>query len=144
MLRVDTHKLGEVTVLRCAGRLYAEDGERLRQAIEGQPPAAVSVLDVAGITAIDAGGLGLLVSLQSWCRERGARLKLMNLTPRVERLLDVTKLRGVLEVCSAQDVLELMCRAIRQAQSRAEVPTAVRARIGLGLGELFEREHCGD
>ena len=144
MLKVNTHTVGEVTVVRCAGRLYAEDGERLRQAVESGRPAAVSVLDLAEITAIDAGGVGLLVSLQSWCRQRGARLKLMNLTPRVERVLEVTRLRGVLEVCSVKDVLDLMCRAIHEAQSRAEVPTLVRAHIGLGAGELFERERCGD
>jgi hypothetical protein len=67
--------------------------------------------------AIDAAGLGVLASLHRWAKRTRRTLKLMNLTPKVEHLLRLTKLNAEIEVCSAREMLELLCLAIRMQES---------------------------
>ncbi len=90
-----------MTVIRCKGQLYAENGGALREAVLGRLLGREAVLDLAGITAIDAGGLGLLLPLQKSADVRGTRLRMTNLPPRVEQVIALTRLRDVLEICSA-------------------------------------------
>ena len=119
MLSLTTHNLGDVTVFRCAGRITADDVNVLRNAVLAQPHIRIAVLDLAEISAVDAAGLGTLVYLQKWAKTSGTKLKLMNLMPSVEEVLDLTKLRSAFEVCSVQDMLDLLCRATSHARFAA-------------------------
>ena len=56
------------------------------------------VMNLGGITYIDSGGLGTLVSLYTTARNAGGAIKLANLTQRVGDLLQVTKLVTIFEV----------------------------------------------
>jgi len=76
----------------------------------------IAVLDLAEITAMDAAGVGILVSLHWWAKTTGARLKLMNLTPRVEDLLELFSLRSTFEICSVPEMLGLLCLAFEKSQ----------------------------
>ncbi len=116
MLTLTTHNLGDVTIFRCAGRITAGDGEVLRNAVLNQPKLGVMVLDLTEIGAIDAAGLGTLVSVRTWAKATGTELKLMNVTPRVEELLELTDLRFAFEVCSVREMLDLLCRVARKSQ----------------------------
>jgi anti-anti-sigma factor len=120
MLRLTTLKLGDVTVFRCAGRITADI---LREAVMNGPHARIVVLDLAEVSAVDAAGLGALVSLQKWANANGTRLKLMNLVPLVDEVLELTNLRSAFEVCSVEDMLDLLCRATKQPRfATAEAP----------------------
>jgi len=119
MLSLTIHNLGDVTVFRCAGRITADDGNVLRNAVLTQLPIRIAVLDLAEISAVDAAGLGTLVYLQKWAKTSGTKLKLMNLMPSVEEVLDLTKLRSAFELCSVQDMLDLLCRATRRVMNRS-------------------------
>lgn len=79
--------------------------------------AGSRVLDLAGITAIDAAGLGILLSVRARALATRVKLKLMNLTPKVEQLLELTNLRSAFEVLSVPEMLDLLCRAIGQPRS---------------------------
>ena len=111
MLSLTIQKLGDVSVFQCAGRLTAGDGDILRIAVRTQSRVRTVVLDLAEISAIDAAGLGMLVSLRAWAKSTGTDLKLMNLTPRVEEVLELTHLRAAFEVCSVREMMDLLCRA---------------------------------
>jgi len=74
------------------------------------------VLDLAEVTEIDAAGIGVLVSLRNRAKASGLWLKLMNLTPRVENLLELTRLRSSFEICSVREMLDLLCRALEQSR----------------------------
>ena len=111
MLSLTIQKLGDVSVFQCAGRLTAGDGDILRIAVRTQSRVHTVVLDLAEISAIDAAGLGMLVSLRAWAKSTGTDLKLMNLTPRVEEVLELTHLRAAFEVCSVREMMDLLCRA---------------------------------
>ena len=114
MLSLTVQNLGDVTMFRCVGRITLADADVLRIAVLTQQRGRVAVLDLAQVNAIDAAGLGVLVSLWKWSRARGTTFKLMNLAPSIENLLELTKLRSVFEICSVQDMLELLCRAFHQ------------------------------
>lgn len=117
MLTLKIHNLDDVAVLRCVGRITADDGDALRTAVLTQPDVRIVVLDLAGVSAVDAAGLGMLVSLRNWASATGKQLKLMNVVPRVEEVLELTHLKAEFEICSVADMLELLCRASRLPSS---------------------------
>lgn len=131
MLILATHDLGDVKVFECTGRIVFGCADILRSAILRQSRARTVLLDLGAVDAIDAAGLGVLVSLRTWATETGRTIKLMNLTPRVEELLELTHLRSVLEVCSVPQMLDLFCRAIDSAHRRVEPAVQI-------IGPLFD------
>ena len=123
MLEITTHNLGNATMFRCAGRITVEHADKLRMFVMKHAPS-VAVVDLAEITAMDAAGVGILVSLHGWAKTTGARLKLMNLTPRVEDLLELVNLRSVFEICFLPEMLRLLCLAIEKSQFARVEPSA--------------------
>ena len=112
MLKFTIHNLGDVAVFECAGRITVEAGEALRSAVLRQPFVQLVVLDLKDVTGIDAAGLGVLAGLRSWSKASGTELKLMNLRPRVEKVLELTGLKALFAICSARDMLDLWCRSL--------------------------------
>ena len=110
-------QLGDVTIVHCVGRMAFPDARGLRAALLQQIRTQTLVLDLVDTVAIDAAGLGVLVSLRAWAKQTNRRLKLMNVTPRVEQLLQLTKLKSSFEVCSAEEMFDLLCRAIHEGES---------------------------
>ena len=125
MLNLTIHNLEDVTVFQCAGRITAEDKGKLQRAVLSQPHIRMVVLDLAEVSAVDAAGIGMLVLLRLWANATGTKLKVMNLTPRVEELLQVTNLRSAFEVCSVREMLDLLCRASRQVRAHTATAAAV-------------------
>jgi anti-anti-sigma factor len=111
MLSFTIHNLGDVAVFECKGRITVEAGSALRDAVLRQPHEEV-VLDLKGISDIDAAGLGVLATLRGWSNASGTALKLMNVMPRVERALEITGMKPAFAICSARDMLDLWCRAL--------------------------------
>lgn len=123
MLRLTIQPLGDVTVFCCAGGLTFGHAETLRTAVLTHPRIRKAVLDLAKVRSLDASGLGVLLFLRAWAQEVGTVLKLMNLTPGVRRIFEITQLRSAFEVCSAREMLDLLCRAIGQAEFVEALPT---------------------
>jgi anti-sigma B factor antagonist len=92
---------GEVTVVDAAGRItLGESATAFRDLIRelaanGQKKILVNL---AEITYIDSSGIGELVSAFTTVSNQGGTLKLLNLTKRVQDLLQITKLFTVFEV----------------------------------------------
>lgn len=116
MLRLTIQRLGDVTIFCCAGGLTFGHAETLRTAVLTHPRIRKAVLDLANVSSLDASGLGVLLSLRACTQEAGTALKLMNLTPGIRRLFEITQLSSAFEVCSAREMLDLLCRAISQAE----------------------------
>ena len=136
MLSLTIQKLEDATVIRCAGRLVIPYAEVLRNAALRQCGIRTLVLDLADIIAVDAAGLGMLASLRAWGKETRAAFKLMNVTPKVEELLELTNLKSAFEVCSGREMLALLCRAINETEPE-EFKTVIQDtnRIDETLGE---------
>ena len=111
MLDYTIQNLGDATVFHCAGRITSGSNTVLRTAITTSRATRIVLLDLAEVSSIDASGLGTLVGLRAWAKATGRQLKLMNLTPRIQALLYLTKLNQAFEVCSLAELLGLFCGA---------------------------------
>ena len=133
MLNIRTQKLGNTTVLHCVGRLTFPDADALRNLTLQEPQASSLILDLANVTAIDAAGLGALVSLRAWSSKSGSALKLMNVNSKVLRLLELTNLRPAFEICTAREMLDLLCRALREPEAEMFVPPEKLSQVNIRL-----------
>jgi len=97
MLTVTVEKLGEIVILRCQGRIV-RGHETAVLCPAAQQRGQNVVLDLAQVDAIDAAGIGALVSLQA----AGIYLKLMNPSEQVREILKITQLDSVFEIGESQ------------------------------------------
>ena len=99
MLTVTVENLGDVAILRCVGRIVRGHETAILCSAARQEGRNV-VLDLTQVDAIDAAGIGALVSLQA------ARiyLKLVNPTKEVREILKVTELDSIFEISELQSV----------------------------------------
>ena len=103
MLTIATEIVGDTVVLHCRGRLVrGEESALLCAAV--QHHGRDVVLDLADVTAIDAAGIGALVSLQA----AGVYIKLMNPTEQVRAVLRLTGLEKTFEICEAPTTARLV------------------------------------
>ena len=100
-LTIETREVGHVTILDVKGRVVLGDeiGD-LRDAVRGllARDRKKIILNLAGVDYIDSSGVGELVSSFTTVRNAGGELKLLNLTPKVQDILGVTKLYTVFDV----------------------------------------------
>jgi anti-sigma B factor antagonist len=121
MLKITVQKLGDTSILRCHGRIVAgEAGSILRNAVLSQGHTGMLVIDLARVERIDAGGLGVLLSLRELARSRAITVKLMNATKRVEEILELTHLQSVFEFCSVRELFCLLHRAASMPSRSAD------------------------
>jgi anti-sigma B factor antagonist len=99
-LKMKTRTVEGIAIVDCYGRIvFGEESAELREKVRGLIDQNNHViLNLADVTYIDSGGLGTLVALFTTARNAGGAVKLMRLTPRVDDLLQVTKLLTVFEV----------------------------------------------
>jgi len=99
-LSITTSKVNEVIVVRLSGVIYfGEESAALRQRMKDLlANSRQIVLDLAGVTHIDSGGLGTLVALHASVRRCGGEIKLANLTNHPKEVLQITKLVTVFEI----------------------------------------------
>jgi anti-sigma B factor antagonist len=104
-LKLTTRTVQGITVVNCDGRIvFGEESAELRDTVKkllGQNNQMV--LNLGGVTYIDSGGLGTLVSLYTTAHNSGGAIKLSNLTQRVGDLLQVTKLLTIFEVFDTEE-----------------------------------------
>ena len=109
-VEISYRSVGSVTVLDLTGRLSVGADERevapLRAVIRDLIAGGCRdvVVNLSGLMYIDARGLGELATAAKMLRDARGRLTLSAATPRVARLLAVTRLNTVLECCEAEVV----------------------------------------
>ena len=96
-----TRQVGDVTIVDAAGRITLGEGSSaLRDTIRDLTSKGSKkiMLNLGEISYIDSSGIGELVSSFTTVANAGGSLKLLNLTKRVQDLLQITKLYTVFEV----------------------------------------------
>jgi anti-sigma B factor antagonist len=99
-LVVKPRRLDDVVILDLSGRITMGEGTViLRDQIQKLLATGDRkfLLNLADVNYIDSSGLGELVTSFTTVRNQGAELKLLNLTRRVQDLLQITKLLTVFE-----------------------------------------------
>lgn len=96
MLAVAIDKIGDMALVECEGRLVRnESALKLREAVTLQRYARIIVIDLSEVTAIEGGGLSMLVFLQRWTFDRHIQLKLFN--PRISVLNSLQHINSMQE-----------------------------------------------
>jgi anti-sigma B factor antagonist len=104
-LVVKPRRLDDVVILDLSGRITMGEGtlvlrDQIQKLLEGGDRKFL--LNLADVNYIDSSGLGELVTSFTRVRNQGAELKLLNLTRRVQDLLQITKLLTVFEVFNSE------------------------------------------
>src|SRR6267143_6642397 len=115
MLKVHTRNLGNVAFLCMEGQIVTGETQILRNAVHSQSDVSTVVLDLALVSTIDAGGLGVMLELREQVQSKGIAFKLMNVSKLVGRVLEITRLDSVFEVTSGVEFFPAVSR--RQAAS---------------------------
>lgn len=100
-VKLTTRQVGEVTVVDAVGRITLGEGaSTFRDSIRDLAANGHKklLLNLAEISYIDSSGIGELVSGFTTVANQGGTVKLLNLTKRVQDLLQITKLYTVFEV----------------------------------------------
>jgi anti-sigma B factor antagonist len=98
-LKITTRDQDGVAVITCSGRVvFGDEATMLRDEVKKTLAQNKNiVINLGGVSYIDSGGLGTLVSLYTSAKAAGGDIRLANLTQRVGDLLQITKLLTVFE-----------------------------------------------
>lgn len=109
MLNMTSENMGEIMVVRCAGRLLRGAGcEDLVHVVKAGGKSRIILLDLSGVELVDAGGLSALITAHHWARKQGIQLKLVNPSGLVYDILVRTKLDQVLNISSLGEALQIL------------------------------------
>jgi anti-anti-sigma factor len=110
MLEVQTKKLETIAILCLKGRVVTGELEILRNTVHSLSDMSAIILDLSGVTTVDAGGLGLLLELRSFTQANGICFELMNVNKWVRGVLEVVRLDTVFKITSAVEFFPSVAR----------------------------------
>jgi anti-sigma B factor antagonist len=99
-MQIEERVVNDVTILDLKGKMTLGEGDELLKdkintlVQQGQKKI---VLNLEGVPYIDSAGLGEIVRTYTTVSRQGGKLKLLNLTKRIQDLLAITKLLTVFE-----------------------------------------------
>ena len=105
-MQIEERVVGGVTILDLSGKMTLGEGdELLKDKIDSLVNAGRKklLLNLEGVPYIDSAGLGEMVRTYTTVSRQGGKLKLLNLTKRIEDLLSITKLLTVFETYDTED-----------------------------------------
>jgi anti-sigma B factor antagonist len=100
-MKATSRQVNGVTIVDLSGRITLGEGSAMLRDIvrelvsKGQKSI---VLNLGDVSYIDSSGIGELVSAYTTVRNAGGELKLLNLTKKVNDLLQITKLYTVFDI----------------------------------------------
>ena len=104
-MQIEERVVGEVTILDLKGKITLGEGdEALKDKINSliQQNRKRILLNLADVPYIDSAGLGEIVRTYTTVSRQGGKLKLLNLTKRIQDLLAITKLLTVFETYESE------------------------------------------
>lgn len=105
-MKIDKREKGGVTILDVEGKITIGKGDvALRDAVQQAlaDGARKLLIELGRVSTIDSSGVGELVSAFTTVTNRGGKLKLVNLPPKVNDILQITQLITVFEVFDNED-----------------------------------------
>ena len=100
-MQIDKRVRDGITILDVEGKITIGKGDvALREAVQEALNAGASkiLVSLGKVSTIDSSGVGELVSALTTVTNRGGKLKLVNLPPKVNDILQITHLITVFEV----------------------------------------------
>lgn len=105
-VQISSRTAGDVTIVDVAGKITLGEGSSaLRDKVKELSASGIKkmLINLGDVNYIDSSGIGELVSAFTTVSNSGGALKLLNLTKRVQDLLQITKLYTVFEVFDSED-----------------------------------------
>ena len=97
MLKVHAKKSDDITVHYLEGSIINGETEVLRDAVQS---ASDITLNLSKVTIVDAHGLGVLLELREQALAKGAHFELINVSKRLYRIFEITRLNTVFDISS--------------------------------------------
>jgi len=113
MLKVHAKNLGTTAVLSLQGQIVNGETEILRNSLHSLPEVNAVILDLARVTTVDAGGLGVMLELREQAESKGMRFELTNVSKLVSRVLEITRLDSVFEITAGVEFFPAVSRSRR-------------------------------
>jgi anti-sigma B factor antagonist len=104
-MHIDERVVNGVMILDLKGKMTLGEGdELLKEKINSmvQQGQQKLILNLEGVPYIDSAGLGEIVRTYTTVSRQGGKLKLLNLTKRIQDLLAITKLLTVFETYDSE------------------------------------------
>lgn len=104
-MQIEERPNGDVLILDLKGKLTLGEGdELLKDKVNSliQQGYRKLLLNLEGVPYVDSAGLGEIVRTYTTVSRQGGKLKLLNLTKRIEDLLSITKLLTVFETFESE------------------------------------------
>jgi anti-sigma B factor antagonist len=98
--------VGDVVILDLQGKILIGEGDdQLREAVTKLADSGKTkiLLNLAEVPYVDSAGLGEVVRCYTTVSRKGGKLKLLNLTKKIQDLLAITKLLTVFETYDSED-----------------------------------------
>ena len=105
-MKIVERQVGDVTILDLHGKIMIGEGDdALREAVTRLSDGGRTklLLNLADVPYVDSAGLGEIVRCYTTVSRKGGRLKLLNLTKKIQDLLAITKLLTVFETYESED-----------------------------------------
>ena len=100
-MKIEERAVDGVTILELQGKMLIGEGdELLREKINNLVENGTQkiVLNLADVPYVDSAGLGEIVRCYTTVSRKSGKLKLLNLTKRIQDLLSITKLLTVFDI----------------------------------------------
>src|SRR5262249_14063343 len=103
-LKVQLKAPSNETIVHCKGKITAENSEVFQRQIRDLIPESRAqiamitrriIIDLSNVTHVDSTGLGALLRVWTAAQNKGCDLEIANLNPRVEKLVEITRLDTV-------------------------------------------------
>jgi anti-sigma B factor antagonist len=105
-MKIVERQVGDVVILDLHGKILIGEGDdALREAVTKLADSGKTkiLLNLAEVPYVDSAGLGEIVRTYTTVSRKGGKLKLLNLTKKIEDLLSITKLLTVFETYESED-----------------------------------------
>jgi anti-sigma B factor antagonist len=105
-MKIVERQVGDVVVLDLHGKILIGEGDdALREAVNKLADSGKTkiLLNLADVPYVDSAGLGEIVRTYTTVSRKGGKLKLLNLTKKIQDLLSITKLLTVFEAYESED-----------------------------------------
>jgi anti-sigma B factor antagonist len=99
-MKIVERQVGDVVILDLHGKILIGEGDdALREAVTKLVDSGKTklLLNLADVPYVDSAGLGEIVRCYTTVSKKGGKLKLLNLTKKIQDLLSITKLLTVFE-----------------------------------------------
>jgi anti-sigma B factor antagonist len=104
-MKTKVRDVGGVRVLDLEGKITIGSGDvELRKSVEDAVAGGHNniLLNLQGVTHIDSSGIGEMVGVYTTMTRKGGKMKLVNLTPKINDILQVTQLITVFDVFDSE------------------------------------------